>query len=327
MYIFIEKSWSYLFFRPSCSKIEDVGLFFFRLLQIIMTTSGNGLPDGSNIQVPNHIILWLDQSFEGSGSLQNLKEAFSTATDPCRTRWTNINGPYCNGLLLDDEYTCHSLKHRTSSLAVFDNEEECLQAFEQNRDKRIFFITSGSFGRTCIPTIISKYRKQFTDSANGNPYEHIYVLCCDIESHKAWAIKYVDYVQIFDFDTVLLKHLTHDIAEYYIAEGKRYYEKHQVKNALQCFRWAENLWDKYEQMLRTNGCMVPYQLSELNRMNKISQLIENAEMKLQEIMNKDGTDEEGNSLAERTTLSEYHSSVFCSYVEILSKPHSRVQGL
>ncbi|UJR34133.1 hypothetical protein I4U23_021540 [Adineta vaga] len=231
------------------------------------------MPQIDDSEKPVHMIFWLDQAFRNPNRYLRIKEAFGSNTDPRCETWTILNEFDYNLALTDsDVEKMLALDGGQFFLRTFSTTEECLDAFKDNQDKRIFFITSGSMGRHIVPLIMKQYRHVFTDQITNDPYSSVYVYCCSIENQIAWALTYSDYIQIFNFDQTLLRRLIRDIAEYYIVSGKRAYQYQELKRALQLLHWAKRLWKRYSEL--SNRYRSSYQNIRESQINKLIEEIE-----------------------------------------------------
>jgi hypothetical protein len=135
-------------------------------------------------------------------------------------------------------------------LAAFTSIEQCIECFQQNQHKRIFFITSGSMGQTAVPIILNRFRHVFTDPLTDEPYASIYVFCHNVEYQMAWALDYSDYIQIFNHDADLLVRMIRDTANYFVVIGKRLLDEDPPNNSAAYHRltWAHELYQRYRKM-------------------------------------------------------------------------------
>jgi hypothetical protein len=229
---------------------------------------------------PNHMIFWLDVNIGNPNDYVHLKKAFASNTDPRCEAWTMLAEKDYDAMLTTENAVGVTFECVEFLLQVFNNEDACLKAFKQNQDKRIFFITSGPLGRCIVPKIIERYRHIFTDPITNVPYPSIYIFCHHIDYEINWAMEYLDYVQIFNFDSELLERMTRDIAEYYIEQGRRMHHDNDLNGALRYLCWAKKLWyqyDKMQQQISTDD-LRPVRRSQ--RMSEISNLIAEIEVML-----------------------------------------------
>jgi len=93
---------------------------------------------------------------------------------------------------------------------AFSDENACVQCFQENKHKRIFFIVSNELGEHFVPRIIENYfeavQKSIEDQCGS-----VYVFCSNIAIAKEWAIHFTKYVGIFDFETTFLARLVRDL--------------------------------------------------------------------------------------------------------------------
>ncbi|CAF2791818.1 unnamed protein product [Rotaria sp. Silwood2] len=255
------------------------------------------IPSNHDPEKPNHMIFWLDASIGSSAEYLHLKKAFASNTDPRYETWTMLTDRDYDNLLVATEAQEVKFKGVRFLLQAFTKVEDCLEAFEKNQDKRIFFITSGQLGRHIVPKIIQQYRHIFTDLITDQPYSSIYVFCHDFEGNANWAIEYIEYIQIFDFDADLLERMTLDISKYFIERGKRLRQDNNLEGALQRLRWAKKLChqhDKIEQQISTDN---PRSVQESQTMKNINGLIEEIEKilpKESSLRNRSSSDNDDN---------------------------------
>ena len=205
-------------------------------------------PIDHDSEKPNHMILWLDAGIGNPKEYIHLKKAFAGNTDPRAERPMMLNDKDYEMILQTGDAVTVTFEGVTFLLQAFQNEEACLKAFEENQTKRIFFITSGKLGRTAVPTIIEQYRHVFTDSISNKPYPSIYVFCHNIQWQMDWAGDYLEYLQMFNFDSELLQRMTRDIADYFIERGARLRHEDNFEGAIQRLHWAKKLWYQYDKM-------------------------------------------------------------------------------
>lgn len=222
-----------------------------------MATSrpAHDLPTDNRPEEPNHMIFWLDATICTPGEYVHLKTAFASGTDPRCERPTMLNDADYNRIIAKNSAEQVRFEGVKFLLQVFTNEADCLRAFQQNQDARIFFITSGAMGQSIVPKIMNQYRRIFTDLITDEPFPAIYVFCHNMTLHVDWAFEYRQYLRMFDFDSELLERLTHDIAEYFIVRGNRLREAEEFKSARQRLLWAKKLYyhfNKMEQKIKTD---------------------------------------------------------------------------
>lgn len=243
---------------------------------------------------PNHIIFWLDQTIGDPDKYKHLKKAFATNADPTNETPTMLTDTDYDRLMVSGDAVTVEFEGVRFLLQAFNNEEACLAAFEKNQDKekRIFFITSGSLGATAVPKIIEKYRHIFTDPITDKPYPSVYVFCHNIEFQMEWGMDYYEYLQMFNFDSELLERMTRDIAEYFIGRAIRIREDNDLKGALQRLYWAKRLWTQYDKMQQQISTDNPRLPRVSQRMIEIENLIKQFEA---ELLQQSLNDENANS--------------------------------
>jgi hypothetical protein len=214
----------------------------------------------------------------------HLKTAFGSTTDPRCETWTRLTDRDYQNLIRKGDVVPVRFEGVKFLLQAFDNEDACLEAFKRNEemleDKHIFFITSGSMGRSAVPKIIAQYPHIFTDRITNQPYASIYVFCHDINLQMDWGMNYLEYVQMFNFDSELLERMTRDIAEYFITRAGRLREDNDLKGARQRLHWAKKLWHQYDKMQQQIPTDKPRPVRESQRMKEINGLIADVELAL-----------------------------------------------
>jgi hypothetical protein len=216
-------------------------------------------------EMPNHMIVWLDQHIGQPEHCQRLKAAFSSTADPNYTAPINLidrDEEAIDNTLGFEQITLEGIKFL---LAAFTQVERCVEFLEQHQNKRIFFITSGSMGRSALPVIMYKCKNIFTDPVTNEPYPSIYVYCHNIENQLDWLIDYTAYIQVFTFDEDLLVRMIRDIADYFLVEGKRLIEADppNYPAAYNRLSWTHTLYNRYMKM---EGITLKKQFAELNEL-------------------------------------------------------------
>lgn len=223
---------------------------------------------------PNHIVVWFDPNFSNPNEYRILKRTIANNTDP---RYP-IADERIFGLLY-----------------VFGREDDFFGFLQQNENKRIFIITSGTLGRIIVPKIIEKYRQLFTNPSNNHPYSSIYILCHDVAYEMDWAEDYLDYILTFDFDTELLEYLTRDIADHYVEQGTRLRQDRNYETALRYLHWAMRLYFNYDIMQRRTTRNYPYKLRGSKGRSRTYRLIEEIELERAQDSNDNDAEAEPSS--------------------------------
>jgi hypothetical protein len=240
-------------------------------------TEAADTPANHDPEKPNHMIFWLDKTIGDPKEYVHLKKAFGSTTDPTCQTWTRLLDKDYDTILATGDAVSVTFEGVEFLLQAFNNEDACLVAFEENQDKHIFFITSGSLGQTAVPKIMEKYRNIFTDPITDEPYRSVYVFCHNIEYHMEWGMDYAEYVQMFNFDSELLERMTRDIAEYFIDRSSRLREDNDLRGALQRLHWAKKLWHQYDKMQQQIATDDLRPVRESQRMIEINALIKEVE--------------------------------------------------
>jgi hypothetical protein len=250
-------------------------------------------PKDPDREKPNHMIFWLDVTIGNPKEYVHLKKAFGSNTDPSCENFTMLTDKDYDVMIATGDAVPVKFEGVEFLLQAFNNEDACLEAFrqnedacrealKQNEDKRIFFITSGTLGRSIVPKIIERYRPIFTDRITNKAYASVYVFCHNIEWQMDWGMEYLDYVQMFNFDSELLERMTRDIAEYFIERGKRLRQDNDLEGALQRLNWAKRLWYQYDKMQQQIATYDSRPVRESEGSKKIDKLIEEVEEDLRE---------------------------------------------
>ncbi|CAF0855779.1 unnamed protein product [Rotaria sordida] len=239
---------------------------------------------------PNHIVIWLDKHIGEPGTHEHLKKTFGIQTDPkSETRVALVDRDYEDFRRAERSLSIHLedplLVHHEGSLPVhpesvyfllstFTNIENCLNCFEHNRNKRIFFITSGSLGREVVPIVLERFKETFTDPVTKEPCMSIYVFSNNMADDIDWGLHYQDYIQMFDFDADLLSRLVRDIGDYYFTESKRLLDGSPSHNVAAYHRlsWAKTLYKRH--------CILDH-FSMSKDLGEINRLLEEVQEELQ----------------------------------------------
>ncbi|UJR25889.1 hypothetical protein I4U23_007237 [Adineta vaga] len=206
-----------------------------------------------NDEDPTHMLIWLDKGIGNPNRYQHLKKAFSTTADPKNeTPLALIDKDFDNILRAEGPLPIH-FEGIWFLLAAFKDVERCIDCFERNQHRRIFFIVSGSLGEEAVPKVLKRFLKTFTDPISKNPYTSIYVFCHNIEMQMEWALSFRDYIQIFNFDADLLSRMVRDIADNFLVESKRLLDKVPLNSADVKHRltWSHILYQRYSEMENT----------------------------------------------------------------------------
>jgi len=128
-------------------------------------------------------------------------------------------------------HVLYELQDEAFALKLFSNEALCLKFIIFNANRDIFFITSGSSGKSIVPKIASLQQ-----------IRAIYIFCGNISHHTEWAGDYVDNITaILEHQDNLLERLTRDIALYVEKKGDEYTTMGESLKARNCYAWAMKL--------------------------------------------------------------------------------------
>jgi len=229
---------------------------------------------------PDHMIIWLDLTIGQTDACIHLKDAFSTSNDPKNETPVKLVDRDYDEFLRIERPKRVNFEGVWFLLAAFTNVERCIECFEQNQHKRIFFITSGSLGQTAVPRILERFRQTFTDPVTDEPYNSIYIFSDDIKYEMDWALEYMEYIQMFDHEADLLVRMIRDIASYYVMIGKRLLNEDPPNNTAAYHRlsWAYELYQRYRKM---ESVSLKKEFDELN------QLLEDVEEELKPSSDED----------------------------------------
>ncbi|CAF3593164.1 unnamed protein product [Rotaria sp. Silwood2] len=229
---------------------------------------------------PNHMIIWLDEHIGQPDRYQHLKKVFSTSADPKNETPVKLFDKDVTELLRVEGPLPVNFEDVWLLLAAFTDIESCINCFEQNQDKRIFFITSGSLGKDAVPIIIERFRETFTDPVTDQPYMYIYVFCHNISFQIDWAFEYRAYIHLFNFDADLLSRMVRDIGDYFLTEAKRLLDESPPNNSAAYHRlsWTRELYDRYSEL---------EQVSMRRELAEVHQLLEETEEELKSSSDED----------------------------------------
>jgi hypothetical protein len=221
----------------------------------------------SDEEIPNHMIVWLDQSIGNADAYIHLKMAFSSIADPKNETPVKLIDKDYDDLLRTTGPTSVNFEGVKILLAAFTNAERCVAFMQANQDKRIFFITSGQMGRPTVRSIMCNCPNLFTDPVTNEAYPFIYVFCHAIELNMDWIPEYNEYIQAFTFDADLLVRMIRDIAAYFVTDAKRLMEVDPPKYRAACDRLngAYTLYDRYRTM---QGVLLKTEFDEIGKLLK-----------------------------------------------------------
>ncbi|CAF3288229.1 unnamed protein product [Rotaria socialis] len=102
---------------------------------MIMTTGHSTPVDYNDSPTPKPIIIWLDTKIAKPSEYEHLKKVFSTNTDPDQALFAMPTNKDFDNLIVTDTATPVLLKDVPCLLRVFNDENDCLEAFERYKKK------------------------------------------------------------------------------------------------------------------------------------------------------------------------------------------------
>ncbi|UJR12342.1 hypothetical protein I4U23_016519 [Adineta vaga] len=250
---------------PDCQKL----IFKGEQCRLELTFSDIGIRDGNmigwiyrtkefpsiefhleNIQDPDHMIIWLDRKINKPSSYENLKNAFLLISEELQSKnQSNL----IEGRSEKACFTNYTLSVTIATvpclLEIFSSFRDCLECFQRNINKRIFFITSNTMGRLIVPLIMENPKKMFDPLIYGLRLS-IYIFRDNFEEQLDWAFNYRNHIQLFTFDDNLFMRLLRDMADSHLSIGKSLLNNsssHNSTKARRRFLWAQKLFERYVQ--------------------------------------------------------------------------------
>ncbi|CAF3504759.1 unnamed protein product [Rotaria sp. Silwood1] len=164
--------------------------------------------------------IWLDLHIGILGKYQTFKEKFQKSLKP-------INGLPPNSI--NNLILC--FEQEVAPIKFVSNIDDALALIQNETDKRIILISSGSLGKDAVPLIYKNYPRVYS----------YYIFCANILNYLDWAMDYLHCLKIFDHETDLLIRLTRDISQEFIRLGRSYLAVYDGESARKCFVTAETL--------------------------------------------------------------------------------------
>jgi len=167
-------------------------------------------------------IIWLDTHIGVIGQYQTLKEQF-------QSNLRSVTAMPPNGI---NELICY-FENNVAPIEFVSTTGDALTLIQNEKDKKIIFISSGVLGKEIIPTIVSKYERIYS----------FYIFCGYVRGLRDWALEheYDAFMKILDHETDLLVHLVRDTSNDIIKLGESYMQLHDGENARKCFVTAQTL--------------------------------------------------------------------------------------
>ncbi|UJR23015.1 hypothetical protein I4U23_026041 [Adineta vaga] len=198
------------------------------------------IPDDHDYPAPDHMIIWLDDHIGKPNEYKKIKSAFSSNIDPRHQTWTTLTDPDYEKLVQENNAKSVRFADIPMLLLTCDNIIKCYEAFEANKDRHIYFITSGTLGKFIIPRLIERHQQLFKDPITKKPYSSIYIFCGYTVHHYEWLVDFRDHVQVFDHEDILLARLTHDVAQNFVEQGE-----YCINESLARFQRSKKVLNRY----------------------------------------------------------------------------------
>ncbi|CAF3648496.1 unnamed protein product [Rotaria sordida] len=164
--------------------------------------------------------IWLDSHIGAPGECPSFQDKFQQSLKPMNGLPPNS----INNLILCFEQEVAPIKF------VLDI-DDALVLVQNEIDKKIIFISSGSLGKQIIPFIIKTHPHVYT----------FYIFCAQVSNNLNWAIDYTNCLQMFDHETDLLIRLVRDISKEFIHLGLSYLAVYDGESARKYFTTAQTL--------------------------------------------------------------------------------------
>ncbi|CAF1154569.1 unnamed protein product [Adineta steineri] len=166
--------------------------------------------------------IWLDTHIGVMGQYQALKDQFQSHLLPL------ANMPP-NGI---NELIC-CFENNVAPIHFVSTIDDALTLIQNETDKMIIFISSGTLGKEIIPTIVSNYTRVHS----------FYIFCTHIKHMSEWALErdYETIMKMYDHETDLLIRLVRDASNDLITLGQSYMTLNDGESARKCFVTAQTL--------------------------------------------------------------------------------------
>ncbi|CAF3393465.1 unnamed protein product [Rotaria sp. Silwood2] len=195
--------------------------------------------DGSGI--PNHLIIWLDKFIGKANEYYLLKRAFFMTTDPTTGYVQDLKQEDIDHSIRLNEAISVRLDGIQFMLRAFDTVDNCFEAIENNFDKRLFIITSGSKGRILLPALTTHFQEKIKQNYP------VYIFCGnmnmvqvgDVVPTNEWVWDFQDYALMFNHENDLLARMVLNIIDYFYTEGNQLRQAEKLESASQHYRWAK----------------------------------------------------------------------------------------
>lgn len=201
-------------------------------------------------EAPNHLIIWLDKFIGKFNEYLLLKRSFFMTIDPTTGCAVSLTEKDINHSIQANQPIIVLLNGVQFMLRAFTHVDDCFEAIENNIDKRLFIITSGTKGRILVPAL-----KTYLHEELKRNYP-MYIFCGnmnmvaqhDVPATHAWALDFEDDLIMFVHEQDLQLRIVLDAAGYFYGEGDRLYKDNQLENARKRCEWVDTLLKRYEEM-------------------------------------------------------------------------------
>ncbi|CAF1116252.1 unnamed protein product [Adineta steineri] len=179
----------------------------------------------------DHVTVWIDKHIGTENTYESIKTKFHDNIQVLQSNNPTENEIDDESMLCADQAMLKKLSDQVYCLKYFSTPEKGLEYIRTNSKKKIFFISSGTIGKTVVPEI-----------ADLPQIQGIYIFCGDISKHTEWAIDYTTQISaMLEHQDDLLERLTRDIALYLETKGDQHKNEQGLLEARNCYAWAIKL--------------------------------------------------------------------------------------
>ncbi|CAF2266667.1 unnamed protein product [Rotaria magnacalcarata] len=122
-------------------------------------------------------------------------------------------------------------EQKIAPIKFVSNIDDALVLIQNETEKRIILISSGTLGKIIVPFVVENYPRVYS----------FYIFCAVISNHCRWALPYSSCLQMFGHETDLLIRLLRDISKEFIHLGRSYLTVDEGESARQYFVTAQTL--------------------------------------------------------------------------------------
>lgn len=244
-------------------------------LDLILTTIRYNFIRMSNLNLPEkYHVVWLDDHIGMREFCVQLKRAFFTQIDPSSGDEISMSDTDIDLAIQNDREIPLKFDNFHFTLSPFIEENACLEYIDEIKDDRILFITSNKLGESAVPKLLTQYPSTFTDQITKQPYTSVYLFCLNIEKAKEWAVEYVDYINIFDFETDLLARMTRDLGIEFLKHGKWLVDLNQNEAAVTRLSWSRTLFIRHHKLMLPVLCNTEAKSTSDEKQSLISPMLQ-----------------------------------------------------